>query len=186
MADLLPGLALALTLAINHEEALRATKGSCQPCHRPILTSQEISDRPDRPAKRVKFPHELHLKLGNIIAPAIAKAIDSKQYLSPNPTHRPHLDNVTNLCAACHRQMTTATETTAKSHYPHMSDCLVCHNKIDAPFSCKTCHFEDAKSLQPANHTSGFIDRHTNKNSGLDKSECASCHGRQFTCLGCH
>lgn len=184
MAGLLQGLAVALSLAIDHGEALRATKGSCQPCHRPMLTATSTSERADRPSKRVKFSHEFHLKLGNA-APVIAKAIDAKQYLGTDTTHRPLLDTQ-NQCAACHRGMEKATEAVAKANYPHMADCLVCHNKIDAPFSCKTCHFEDAKTLQPASHTSGFIDRHTNKNAGLDKASCAVCHGRQFTCLGCH
>jgi hypothetical protein len=73
----------------------------------------------------------------------------------------------------------------AKSDFPRMSDCLVCHNQIDAPFSCEFCHPKGA-ALKPANHTADFLDAHNRKNARLDKESCAVCHGRKFTCLGCH
>ena len=73
--------------------------------------------------------------------------------------------------------------TAAKVHYPEMSDCLVCHNKIDPPFSCETCHGVD-KTLKTALHTPDYLDAHTRKT--VAKVGCASCHGRKFTCLGCH
>src|SRR5260370_18714366 len=66
-----------------------------------------------------------------------------------------------------------------------MADSLVCHDKIDPPFSCEFCHPKGAQ-LKPANHVAGVLDSHTNKNSGLDKQSCTVCHGRKFTCLGCH
>ena len=56
---------------------------------------------------------------------------------------------------------------------------------IDPPDSCAFCHPKGAQ-LKPASHVAGFLDTHTNKNLNLDLKSCAVCHGRKFTCLGCH
>jgi hypothetical protein len=185
-------LALVLTTAlagqINHQEALKSSKGGCQPCHAEVLKSVEVSKK-DRPVRWVRFNHELHLKLGNP-APVLLKAIESKAYLAglgADPDKiKPHLEQATIACTACHRGLGEATTTPlTKANYPHMSDCLVCHNKIDNPFSCEKCHVEDAKELRPASHrASGFADGHSSKT--VSKAECAVCHGKRFTCLGCH
>ena len=191
MADLLQRLALLLTLAtalaaqsFSHAEALRAVKG-CQPCHAPILKSTAITKREARPVHWVKFSHATHVKLPGI-AQELLQAIDNKKYLGQvSPDLREALASK-NVCQACHRGMPQVTGTLAKANYPAMADCLVCHNKIDPPFSCVKCHVEEVKTLQPASHVAGLIDLHTNKNSGLDKATCAGCHGRRFTCMGCH
>jgi hypothetical protein len=175
-------LAGAAQAPFSHQEALAGTKGACQPCHAAMLKSEAIPERESRPVKRVKFSHALHLKLGNV-DPVIGEAVAKGLYLSQHPHTR---DVNPNQCQGCHRGLASAETALTKANYPHMADCLVCHNKIDVPFSCEQCHSEPPAKLQPANHTAGFIDRHTAKDSGLDKSECASCHGKKFTCLGCH
>lgn len=172
---------------INHAEALKASKGSCQPCHTALLKLTEVSKK-ERPVRWIRFNHELHLKLGNP-APVLLKAIESKAYLpglGADPEKlKPHLAQANIACTACHRGMSEATGALTKANYPHMSDCLVCHNKIDNPFSCEKCHVEDAKELRPDSHKAqGFADGHSNKL--VNKAECAVCHGRRFTCLGCH
>jgi predicted CXXCH cytochrome family protein len=135
-----------------------------------------------RPNNLVNFNHQLHAKLGNI-APLLARAIDTKSYLSPPGDIRQHL-NTKNACAACHRGLQTSESVTAAA-FPQMADCLVCHNTIDPPFSCSKCHSEKA-SLKPVTHTPDWIDRHSSGKANLDKPSCAVCHGRRFTCLGCH
>lgn len=171
----------------SHQEALAASKGSCQPCHAAVLKLTEVA-RKERPVKWIRFNHELHLKLGNP-APVLLKAIETKAYLpglgaKPDDI-KPHLEKATSACTACHRGLNTVTGKLARENYPHMSDCLVCHNKIDNPFSCEKCHVEEAKDLRPVSHTlRGFADGHSSKD--VSKAECAVCHGRKFTCLGCH
>ena len=190
MAYLLQGLSLFLLAGalaaqtFSHAEALRTVKG-CQPCHAPIPKSREVSKREGRPVRWVKFSHAVHVALPGGVSAALIKAIDEKKYLgTATPELRQALETQ-NVCQSCHRGMAEVTGALAKANYPSMSDCLVCHAKIDPPFSCEKCHIEEIKTLLPANHTPGFIDRHTNKNS-VDKSTCASCHGRRFTCMGCH
>lgn len=170
----------------NHAEALPRTKGSCQPCHAAVLKSTAVSAK-DRAVRHVKFSHELHLKLGNV-APVLIKAIDSGAYLpglGADPARvKPLLEAAGNACQACHRGLTTASNL-GKLNYPHMSDCLVCHDKIENPFSCETCHEGDIRALRPVSHTArDFADSHSSKS--VAKQECAVCHGRKFSCLGCH
>jgi hypothetical protein len=120
--------------------------------------------------------------MGNV-ASAIANAVDRKTYLSPPGDIRSHL-NTTNPCEACHRGLRESDQVT-RAALPRMADCLVCHNQIDYPSSCEKCHERGAK-LKPGNHKPDFLDTHTSGKLGLDKTSCAVCHGRQFTCLGCH
>ena len=135
-----------------------------------------------QPPPLKEFSHKKHLQLGNV-APVIASAIDKGTYLGKPGDIRSHL-NSTNPCMGCHRGMDES-DHVSNVNMPQMADCLVCHNKIDPPDSCAFCHPANAK-LRPANHTGDFLDTHTKKNSGLDYPSCAVCHGRKFTCLGCH
>jgi hypothetical protein len=128
------------------------------------------------------FSHKKHLALGNV-APVIASAIDHGTYLSDGKELRKFL-NSSNPCMACHRGLESSDKVSA-ANMPQMADCLVCHNKIDPPDSCVFCHVAGAK-FAPANHGGEFIDTHTRKTSGLDYASCAVCHGRRFSCLGCH
>ena len=152
----------------------------CISCHKDGETIKE-----PRPSKLAKFNHRQHLRMGNI-APLIASAIDAKEYLSP-PGDLRRLLNSKNACEACHRGLPESNAVTDAA-FPKMADCLVCHakiEKIDPPFSCAACH---AKSFQlmPASHDVQWLDFHASGKSNMDKQSCAVCHGRKFTCRGCH
>jgi hypothetical protein len=172
----------------------------CTNCHASAATSTKVSDNnlPDKSAclrchkdvrinkppvtNLAKFSHRQHLEMGSI-APVIAAAIDSKTYLSNPDDIRRHL-NTKNACVACHRGLEESDAVT-KAALPQMADCLVCHSNIDPPFSCETCH-EPGASLKPASHTPDYIDIHSSGKANLDKASCIICHGKRFTCLGCH
>jgi hypothetical protein len=156
------------------EDNLLPTAESCKPCHESVLIKQPATTR------LAKFDHAFHAKFANI-APVIAAAIKANTYLGDAGKRAAHL-NTTNACASCHRGIESSTSVTARNHHPEMADCLVCHNKIDPPFSCETCHGND-KTLKPASHTAAYLDSHTRKS---EKIGCAICHGKRFTCLGCH
>jgi hypothetical protein len=158
------------------EDNLLPRAAVCAGCHR---DGRKGKEQPRR-SEVAKFSHAQHLKMGNI-APVLAKAIDSGQYLSAAGDARRFL-NTSNQCAACHRGLEEA-DAVNDAHFPRMADCLVCHNKIELPFSCVTCHGEGAK-LRPASHTADFEDRHSSPK--MQKVGCAVCHGRTFTCRGCH
>lgn len=150
---------------------------TCLPCHKSVRI------KAPRSLTVAKFNHQLHLKLGNV-APVIAAAIDKGVYLDKGgQAIRPFL-NTANPCEACHRGLEQS-DSVSLAAFPRMADCLVCHNKIDPPDSCVKCHVP-GPHLKPANHAPDFLDTHTRAKSGLDKSGCAVCHGRKFTCLGCH
>jgi hypothetical protein len=175
-----------LTCLTCHTSAPASAKASDNNLPKPEVCAKCHPDGRQIKAPRAmlvtRFNHQLHLKMGNI-APVIARAIDNGTYLSAPGDIRDHL-GTTNSCAACHRALNHSDDVSAGA-FPRMADCLVCHNKIDPPFSCVKCHDERA-NLKPADHTSDFLDRHTKRGTIQAKESCAVCHGRQFTCLGCH
>jgi hypothetical protein len=129
-----------------------------------------------------RFNHQFHLQMGNV-APILAAAIDSGAYLGRHEDRHHHM-NQENACEACHRGL-RETNLAGKENLPAMADCLVCHSKVDNPFSCSKCHLEGV-SLRPASHTRDFVDLHATGKLGLDRQTCLPCHGRTFTCMGCH
>ncbi len=158
------------------EDNILPAEGVCLPCHK------DAAIRKPAATLLTRFDHKKHLSMGNL-APVILSAIDTKAYLSTPGDIRRHLITK-NACAACHRGMEESEEVT-KAALPQMADCLTCHSKIDNPFSCEMCHVR-GPHLKPATHTPDYLDRHNSKKIPLDKPSCAVCHGRRFTCLGCH
>jgi hypothetical protein len=126
----------------------------------------------------VKFNHSTHLKLGDL-GPILKMARERGTHLRPEG----HLPG--SQCEACH---TGLKEDQRRAGLALMGDCLVCHSKIDAPFSCSFCHTQPVSALKPVHHTPDFLDKHSAGLAKLNlaKQECQVCHGRKFTCLGCH
>jgi predicted CXXCH cytochrome family protein len=194
-------LPLAAASAFSHKVHL-AQKIDCVVCHSAAPASTKVVDnllpqravclgcheentipsiKTPRESAVSKFNHQLHVKMGNVAA-VIARAIDNKTYLSPPGDARKYLDTK-HPCTGCHRALQHSDAVT-EAAFPRMADCLVCHNKIDPPFTCTKCH-EDGAQLKPADHTADWIDAHS-AGKIKDKTGCAVCHGRRFTCLGCH
>lgn len=177
------GCHAAATTSTQASDNLLPTTQVCSKCH------EQAEIKPPRMTVVAKFNHSTHVKLGTTIGPALAQAIDRKQYLSqPDPDMRRHLANAKGDCSGCHRGLdeSKSVSTPAAPHMPHMSDCLVCHKKIDPPDTCATCHSPVSMQFRPANHTRDFLDRHTSGKIGLDLKTCSGCHGRSFSCMGCH
>jgi len=141
-------------------------------------TPATSSGGPAPKRQRTKFDHAFHARLGDVSA--ILKAARDRG-THPRPDGPPPGKG----CEACHSGVATGV---AKPALAMMGDCLVCHPKADPPFSCSYCHVEDGRSLKPSHHTTDFLDKHSAGLSKLrlEKTECAVCHGRKFTCLGCH
>ncbi len=158
----------------------------CQACHNgqtaPAIDIAPLTGRADV-VRSFRFDHSFHLGLGEI-APLIAAAIDSGNYFGKPGDARRFLDSA-DECSACHRGLGESTRVVPGAHMPQMADCIVCHTKIDNPFSCPECHVEGV-DLRPADHTREFIDTHSTGKAGLDKVSCLPCHGREFGCMGCH
>jgi hypothetical protein len=163
---------------------LLPTPQVCLSCH---SGAKKLSAEPSMKAPRAltvtKFNHVLHGKFGNI-APLILKAVQSKNYLSYARGLPAALAAAKHPCMACHRSLDKS-DRVSLANFPAMADCLVCHTSIDPPFSCEKCH-DPGANLKPANHTPDWLDRHSSGRANLNKASCAVCHGRTFTCLGCH
>ena len=97
--------------------------------------------------------------------------------------HQIHVKVLT--CTRCHHGMETS-DVTSKENFPAMAECLACHTQVDIPDSCYTCHAKTMR-LMPPDHVTDFIDSHSRvKHSPVQKQACEVCHGRSFTCAGCH
>jgi len=172
----------AAAASTNAQDNLLPARQVCRGCHKedelPAIGQRRV------PTRVTKFSHALHLKMGDV-APFIAAAIDRGNYLQPPGDIRRRL-NTGDACEACHRGLEDSDQVTAAA-LPRMADCLVCHTVIEPPFSCEDCHARDAR-LEPPNHTQipHFMDAHSSGKLKLDKTTCAVCHGRTFTCRGCH
>ncbi|MDE0125665.1 MAG: hypothetical protein OXN97_13910 [Bryobacterales bacterium] len=152
----------------------------CEACHNgqtaPEIATQPLTDA--RTAERIcRFDHQFHLGLGDA---AIAsgdchgKPGDARRFLGGG-----------NACAACHRGLEKSVAVDSAAHLPKMGDCIVCHTRVDNPFSCKQCRIEGVY-LRPVDHTREFIDTHATGRIELDKLSCPPCHGRDFPCIGWH
>lgn len=159
------------------KDNLLPKKEACLECHQEVVIRAEPS-----PTLLSRFDHRKHLAMGNL-APLLKASVKSGAYLSPPGDLERHL-NSTNACEACHRGLGESKAVT-KAVFPQMADCLVCHNKIDPPWSCEFCHDKTVK-IRPATHTADFLDLHNKRVHVLGRETCVVCHGRKFTCLGCH
>jgi hypothetical protein len=173
-----------------HKEAAASTKAednllpdhmACVTCHDEVEIGEPNNSGVD------KFNHAIHVEMGNIAA-LISAAVKSKSYLGPDPPAVEALAKIQDPCSACHRGIPQSDDVPhgkkTAAHFPHMADCLVCHAEIKPPDSCKKCHVETTPNFRPANHTAEFSDKHGDKD--FPREGCAVCHGRKFTCKGCH
>ena len=167
------------TASLEVKDNLLPNPAICSGCHK---DSKQVKSL--RPLTVAKFTHQLHVKLGNAVAPAIAHALDSGAYLGKKTSIERADLNTTNACAACHRGLERSDEVSLAA-FPNMADCLACHNQVDPPFSCEKCHTPN-QMLKPASHTNEWLESHSRKTLVKDKESCAVCHGREFRCLGCH
>ncbi|MEZ5402348.1 MAG: hypothetical protein R2729_21925 [Bryobacteraceae bacterium] len=186
-------LGLKLTCTGCHAAAASSTSAVDNLLPEPAVCAQchENGTPIGEPRKTLvtKFNHQLHAGMGTI-APVILAALKRGTYLPSTTGAGPAPELETRLasasgCAACHQGLESS-ERADGSHHPAMQDCLVCHSKIDAPFSCEKCH-APGDHLKPANHFKAeFMDSHSTGRAGLNKATCVSCHGRGFRCMGCH
>lgn len=194
--------AAQLQQPFSHKLHLKQVSG-CEPCHTTAAKSTKAEDnllpmetecvnchheihiKEPRKTTVHQFNHELHLKVNP--GPLIAAAIKNKTWLG-TAKEMPKSVNTRNACVACHHDIEeseSAAPAVGKAHYPRMADCLTCHNQINPPESCKKCH-DPGTNFRPVSHTAAFVDGHATKGAIADKAECYSCHGRNFTCKGCH
>ena len=185
-------LQLKLTCQQCHAAAARSQNASdnllpaesvCKPCH---ASGVPTPIKAPRKGTVTKFNHSKHVPLGKTIALSIVTALDKKTYLGHPPANiREQLAAANDACTSCHRGLSQNVKVDA-SVFPPMSDCLVCHNKVEPPFSCSTCHDQPSAKLMPASHDDKWLDFHATGKAGFDKVSCQPCHGVKFTCRGCH
>ncbi|MBI5084051.1 MAG: hypothetical protein HZB13_05570 [Acidobacteria bacterium] len=156
-------------------------KSACVNCH------DEVDIAPPHTVGVQSFNHSKHVKMGNP-ARLFSGAVRGKSYLGESPPVIEALAAAKDACEGCHHGIpeseSVPRDRAVKAHFPQMADCLVCHNKIEPPYSCVKCHTAPAAGFKPPSHGPEFGDTHSSKD--LPKAACAVCHGRRFTCKGCH
>lgn len=179
-------LAAGVPCSLCHEAAGASVKADdnllpgiavCGGCHGP----GDIKEPANLTLSR--FNHKLHValpKLGDIVA----SAVRAGSYLGRVPDGLERQLAGSDECTACHRGLRESDQVT-KAVFPNMAECLVCHNEVDPPFSCEKCH-TPGEHLKPASHTPDFLEAHSRPGALPEKQSCQVCHGRKFTCLGCH
>jgi len=185
----------------SHKKHLRLSM-ECTDCHQAATTSEKASDTllpgdavcakchapaPEKQPRTLtvgKFNHKLHAAIPKMNLVILA-ALRSGSYLAtPHDNLEEQLTSASS-CTTCHRGLAQS-DSVSLAAFPHMADCLVCHSDIDAPFSCEKCHEPNA-AIKPAGiHTPDFLESHSRPGALENKDSCAICHGREFTCLGCH
>jgi hypothetical protein len=154
-------------------------KSACVTCH------DEVDIMEPHKIGVQAFNHSVHVKMGNV-AQTIAAAIAAKQYLGAEPPTPAQLEAKL-PCAGCHHGIpeseSVPRDRLVKAHFPQMADCLVCHNQIKPPESCRKCHAAE-QALKPTSHGAGFEEKHAEKT--VAKTGCSTCHGRKITCGECH
>jgi hypothetical protein len=198
---LTPALRAQYDAGFSHRKHLVLGVG-CIDCHTKAKTSAQASDNllPDvescgqchgpgtikAPAKLTvtKFNHQLHTAIPGV-GPVIAAAIQSGDYLSTPSEGLAEELRKADECTACHRGLHSSDKVSLAA-FPAMADCLVCHSKIEPPFSCEKCHSGDAAALKPPSHTAEYLESHSQPGALSEERACAVCHDREFTCMGCH
>jgi hypothetical protein len=160
-------------------------------------------------AQAADFSHRAHLAMGmgcascHVSAAASTRAEDNNlparevcltchadaAIKQPRPSAVAHFNHQLHgkalACTQCHHGMETS-EVTSKANFPAMAECLTCHTQVDIPDSCYRCHAKSMR-LTPADHVTEFIDSHSRvKHPPEQKQACEVCHGKAFTCAGCH
>ena len=158
----------------------------CLACHNGE-TAPKVDVAPlgaEAPAVRgFRFSHQQHLALGNP-APRIAKAIDSGKYLGHVGDIRPLLDT-DNSCVACHRGLPQDEQVDSKATSRECPTAWSATTRSTIPSVARRATRAISRSSPPT-HTRNFIDQHSTGKMGFDKLTCQPCHGRKFTCMGCH
>lgn len=96
----------------------------------------------------------------------------------------PHMTHVEKkvTCEKCHVGV-AASENVLEKHLPQMADCSSCHDALDKPDYCYSCH-NKGESLRPSNHRLDWRKAHAVHKEG-PKDECKLCH-TDNQCLECH
>lgn len=169
MTALFPALLLLFQSGAFSHKAHLAQKIACTDCHAAAVASTRAEDNLLPSASVCARCHE-----------------DHQPRQAPTPhfvarfNHAAHSKMLN--CGNCHAMKADA----LNPGFPSMQFCIGCHNKIDLPDSCLNCHLK-SQELRPASHLSAnFFDTHSSGKMNTKNGGCAVCHGKFFTCQGCH
>jgi hypothetical protein len=101
-------------------------------------------------------------------------------------THGQHAEKVT--CTDCHGNMDGPERRVGKLY--GKDGCLACHERMQAPNECATCHTRLRVDVEPASHDAGWLVSHAAVvRSGVARrtqDRCDLCHDDPSYCDRCH
>ncbi|MFC1557684.1 cytochrome c3 family protein, partial [candidate division KSB1 bacterium] len=107
----------------------------------------------------------------------------------PNPhreynfNHESHMSGMgEEYCMTCHPGIESVEYATA-ANMPSMKLCAGCHNNVEQPQDCESCHTE-LPTLRPDSHISTWMQRHDDAVRATSE-DCAMCHSFDY-CQECH
>ena len=106
---------------------------------------------------------------------------------SPKFSHLRHVQNAKLECAQCHANLDAPLTEGRTGHFPHMNDCMECHDQRGTENECATCHMPQ-ETLTPKDHALNWLNKHGAIASAEDETSCNQCHGRSqvVSCQSCH
>jgi len=101
-------------------------------------------------------------------------------------SHPVHEESIKD-CGTCHQGIRTS-ERSGLQLRQGMDGCVACHESLNLPSDCSSCHAEIDRDWKPDNHAQLWTKRHgqiARERSGRALENCALCH-TEDTCIDCH
>lgn len=108
-------------------------------------------------------------------------AFDSPERIIDFP-HQFHVGQEQMNCEDCHAGL-DQTDYASRLNWPIMTDCLTCHQDVDAPYECETCH-PKVEAIRPRTHRVDWLHEHPQHVRATDMP-CSVCHTDGW-CEDCH
>lgn len=187
----LPKIETETTLIFTHE--LHSDMGiECESCHQEVAGSTSGTDNLMPPMDACAECHDVEDTDGCSMCHSDMENLDVVQRVidySPKFNHQVHVEQ--NLaCDHCHIGVATS-DSAAVTHLPGMEGCpgmdmcMDCHDGLQAPKECSTCHVEN-RDLRPIDHASTLWTQQHGDDAKMDDAQsCMMCHERN-SCMECH
>ena len=173
-------------IIFSHSQHLADYGLQCADCHTEAMSSETARDNilPKKAACAVCHKEEVddEQQCAKCHRPNAALVpFESPQRLIEFP-HDYHLTTVDLECESCHTGM-AETDYASRHNWPVMDDCLTCHQDVDAPLECETCH-PKVEVIRPRTHGADWVYEHKQHSRAADMP-CQKCHDDGW-CEDCH
>ena len=179
------------TLIFSHD--IHTSMGiECESCHADVAESTSGTDNLMPAMDACAECHDVEDTDGCTLCHSDMENLDVYQRVvdySPKFNHKVHVEAKL-ACDHCHvgvekSDSAAATHLPGMEGCPGMEMCMDCHDGLQAPKDCHTCHVEQ-KDLRPVDHANElWLQQHGDNAKMDDAQSCSMCHERN-SCTECH